>query len=190
MFDLKFLLFTFLSFSPFLLISYQKRMFSRNTNSLLKKLPVTRVTAGLNQSTTRAFSTKRIPHAWVGPKAKKALLYTSGASSTGGLIYYLSSDPERGVNTDGTHEQVPYLALHPHRGGQKDLPISTRFIDEYQDQEDTKPRLVIIGSGWGAVSTVKNLDKDKYNVTIISENNYFLFSPLLPSSTVGTLELR
>ncbi|RKP05334.1 hypothetical protein THASP1DRAFT_9338, partial [Thamnocephalis sphaerospora] len=53
-----------------------------------------------------------------------------------------------------------------------------------------KPRLVILGSGWGSASLLKKLDTEKYDVTVVSPNNYFLFTPLLPSATVGTLELR
>ncbi|KAI9274556.1 pyridine nucleotide-disulfide oxidoreductase-domain-containing protein [Phascolomyces articulosus] len=89
----------------------------------------------------------------------------------------------------GAHEQVHFLALHPGRGGAKNLPIVTHQLDD-QVEDQEKPRLVIIGSGWGAVSVLRNLDKDKYNVTVISPNNYFLFTPLLPCATVGTNEPR
>lgn len=34
------------------------------------------------------------------------------------------------------------------------------------------------------------MDTEEYNVVVISPRNYFLFSPLLPSVTVGTLEPR
>jgi NADH:ubiquinone reductase (non-electrogenic) len=37
---------------------------------------------------------------------------------------------------------------------------------------------------------LKQLDNEEYNVVVISPRNYFLFSPLLPSVTVGTLEAR
>lgn len=50
--------------------------------------------------------------------------------------------------------------------------------------------LVILGSGWGAVSLLKNLDTTLYNVVVVSPRNYFLFTPLLPSTPVGTVELK
>ena len=53
-----------------------------------------------------------------------------------------------------------------------------------------KPHLVILGSGWGAVSLLKGLDRDLYEVTVISPRNYFLFTPLLPSATTGQVESR
>jgi NADH dehydrogenase FAD-containing subunit len=49
-------------------------------------------------------------------------------------------------------------------------------------------QIVILGSGWGAVSLLRHLDQSAYDVTVISPRNYFLFTPLLPSVTVGTLE--
>ncbi|KAJ1552141.1 NADH:ubiquinone oxidoreductase, partial [Nowakowskiella sp. JEL0078] len=50
--------------------------------------------------------------------------------------------------------------------------------------------MVILGSGWAATSILKDLDTDHFNVVVVSPRNYFLFTPLLPSTTVGTVELR
>lgn len=59
-----------------------------------------------------------------------------------------------------------------------------------EPQDPSKPTLVVLGSGWGATSFLKNLDTEEFNVVVISPRNYFLFTPLLPSVTVGTLEAR
>jgi len=61
---------------------------------------------------------------------------------------------------------------------------------EQLDNDPTKPTLVVLGSGWGATSFLKNLDTEEFNVVVVSPRNYFLFTPLLPSVTVGTLEAR
>ncbi|KAH3668629.1 hypothetical protein OGAPHI_002383 [Ogataea philodendri] len=53
-----------------------------------------------------------------------------------------------------------------------------------------KKHLVILGSGWGAASMLKDLDTSLYKVTIISPRSYFLFTPLLPSAPTGTIEPR
>lgn len=53
-----------------------------------------------------------------------------------------------------------------------------------------KPRLVVLGCGWGSVALLKGINPDNYHVTVISPSNYFLYTPLLPSATVGTLEVR
>ncbi|SPC67534.1 probable NDE1 - mitochondrial cytosolically directed NADH dehydrogenase [Ustilago sp. UG-2017b] len=57
-------------------------------------------------------------------------------------------------------------------------------------QDPTKKTIVVLGSGWGATSLLKNIDTEEYNVVVISPHNYFLFTPLLPSVTVGTLDGR
>ncbi|KAJ3025853.1 UNVERIFIED_CONTAM: NADH:ubiquinone oxidoreductase [Siphonaria sp. JEL0065] len=56
--------------------------------------------------------------------------------------------------------------------------------------DHTKKTIAILGTGWGSTSLLKDLDTDNYNVVLISPRAYFLFTPLLPSSTVGTVELR
>jgi NADH:ubiquinone reductase (non-electrogenic) len=40
------------------------------------------------------------------------------------------------------------------------------------------------------VSLLKKLDTENYNVIVVSPRNYFLFTPLLPSCTTGTVEHR
>lgn len=58
------------------------------------------------------------------------------------------------------------------------------------DNGQKKKTLVILGSGWGSISLLKNLDTTLYNVVVVSPRNYFLFTPLLPSCPTGTVELR
>ncbi len=50
------------------------------------------------------------------------------------------------------------------------------------------PRLVVLGTGFGAVSLLRNLSPNRYAVMVVSPRNHFVFSPLLPSTTVGTIE--
>lgn len=93
-------------------------------------------------------------------------------------------------------EDIPVseLALNPRVGGPKNLPIADYLVDdcdsdEMREQKD-KPRLVILGTGWGSIALLKNLNPGDYHVTVVSPTNYFLFTPMLPSATVGTLGLR
>lgn len=56
-----------------------------------------------------------------------------------------------------------------------------------------RPRIVILGSGWGAISFMKALPSDvsaKYEVVLVSPRNYFLYTPLLPAVATGTMEER
>jgi len=49
---------------------------------------------------------------------------------------------------------------------------------------------VILGTGWGATTVLRNIDPRLYDVTVVSPRNFFLFTPLLPSVTVGTLDIQ
>lgn len=89
---------------------------------------------------------------------------------------------------------VSELALNPRHGGPKNLPIAEALLAD-QDSEammnqKDKPRLVILGTGWGSIALLKQLRSGDYHVTVVSPTNYFLFTPMLPSATVGTLGLR
>ncbi len=53
-----------------------------------------------------------------------------------------------------------------------------------------RPKVVILGTGFAAFSLLHHLDGRRYDVSVVSPRNHFLFSPLLPSTTVGTLEFR
>lgn len=61
-----------------------------------------------------------------------------------------------------------------------------------------KKRLVIVGTGWGGFDLLRRLEqRQKWDqsssfssCTVISPRNYFVFTPLLASTTVGTLEYR
>lgn len=53
--------------------------------------------------------------------------------------------------------------------------------------------LVILGTGWGSYSVLRNIKKKKhlrerFNIIVISPRNHFLFTPLLASTTVGMLD--
>ncbi|KAG0179957.1 NADH:ubiquinone oxidoreductase [Apophysomyces sp. BC1021] len=56
--------------------------------------------------------------------------------------------------------------------------------------DPTKKTIVVLGSGWASTSFLKDIDTDQYNVVVVSPRNYFLFTPLLPSCTVGTIDVR
>ena len=53
-----------------------------------------------------------------------------------------------------------------------------------------RPRLVVLGTGWGGARLIRDIDPNKYDITVISPRNHFVFTPLLSSTCVGTLEAR
>ncbi|KAG2490335.1 hypothetical protein HYH03_011284 [Edaphochlamys debaryana] len=53
-----------------------------------------------------------------------------------------------------------------------------------------RQRLVILGSGWAAARLAHDIDPKHFDITVISPRNHMVFTPLLASTTVGTLEPR
>eukprot|EP01013_Petalomonas_cantuscygni_P009155 TRINITY_DN2193_c0_g1_i1.p1 TRINITY_DN2193_c0_g1~~TRINITY_DN2193_c0_g1_i1.p1 ORF type:complete len:603 (-),score=143.64 TRINITY_DN2193_c0_g1_i1:399-2207(-) len=50
--------------------------------------------------------------------------------------------------------------------------------------------LLVLGNGWGGMRVLRDVDKNKYRVTCVAPRNHFVFTPLLASTAVGTLEFR
>ncbi|XP_076800295.1 putative NADH dehydrogenase [Clavelina lepadiformis] len=62
--------------------------------------------------------------------------------------------------------------------------------DVWQQEITERKKLVILGTGWAGYSVLKDVNKHIYDVIVVSPRNHFLFTPLLCSTTVGTLEFR
>eukprot|EP00252_Welwitschia_mirabilis_P013806 TRINITY_DN3042_c0_g2_i2.p1 TRINITY_DN3042_c0_g2~~TRINITY_DN3042_c0_g2_i2.p1 ORF type:complete len:535 (+),score=94.69 TRINITY_DN3042_c0_g2_i2:525-2129(+) len=54
----------------------------------------------------------------------------------------------------------------------------------------SRKKIVVLGTGWAGTTFLRNLDSSKYDVEVVSPCNYFVFTPLLPSVTCGTVEAR
>lgn len=55
---------------------------------------------------------------------------------------------------------------------------------------EKKQKVVILGSGWAGFRVLHDMDRNKYDVCVISPRNHFVFTPLLASSTTGVLNFR
>jgi len=100
--------------------------------------------------------------------------------------------------------------LHLRMDQQTNLPksyLSTSTTDTDTDNNinivggDGKNRIVILGTGWAGFNLALNLKHDEAESTtsgnenipevrIVSPSNHFVFTPLIPSTAVGTLEFR
>ncbi|OMO65079.1 FAD-dependent pyridine nucleotide-disulfide oxidoreductase [Corchorus olitorius] len=83
------------------------------------------------------------------------------------------------------------------------FPLAERLVEDseseykeprYPSLEATKPgekpRVVVLGTGWAACRFLKGLDTKTYDAVCISPRNHMVFTPLLASTCVGTLEFR
>lgn len=124
--------------------------------------------------------------AWTG-----IFIIVSGTLVVGFFLYDASTYKECETKVDIPVDEV---ALTPKTGGPKNLPIAEVLVDDEDSEEmreqKHKPKLVILGTGWGTVAMLKEMNPGDYHVTVVSPTNYFLFTPMLPSATVGTLEFR
>ncbi|KAF7803555.1 external alternative NAD(P)H-ubiquinone oxidoreductase B2, mitochondrial-like [Senna tora] len=92
--------------------------------------------------------------------SKLVLLFTV-SGGTGALVAYADANQGNGGAYIGSSETVP-----------------------------EKKKVVVLGTGWGSTSFLRNLNNAKYEVQVVSPRNYFAFTPLLPSVTSGTVEAR
>ncbi|KAF2639926.1 FAD/NAD(P)-binding domain-containing protein [Massarina eburnea CBS 473.64] len=65
--------------------------------------------------------------------------------------------------------------------------LTTQQLDSGRDERE---RVVILGSGWAGYTIARELDPKKYQAVVVSPRSYFAFTPLLASTSVGTLEFR
>jgi NADH:ubiquinone reductase (non-electrogenic) len=68
--------------------------------------------------------------------------------------------------------------------------ILSKKKDKVTPQAGSKPVVLILGSGWVGHSLVKVIDTDSFDVVLVSPRNFFMFTPMLPSTAVGTVEFR
>lgn len=105
----------------------------------------------------------------------------SAVTTIGGLLIYDSLT----YHAVDVHESTMGDLATCEVGGPEQRPILPRT--QTNEKGHLKERLVIVGGGWGAVSLLNSLDRNAYEVTLVSPNNYFLFTPLLPAVAVGTV---
>ncbi|GJP71513.1 hypothetical protein CLOP_g2341, partial [Closterium sp. NIES-67] len=53
-----------------------------------------------------------------------------------------------------------------------------------------KPRVVVLGTGWAACRFLRDVDVRAWDVVCVAPRNHMVFTPLLASTCVGTLEFR
>lgn len=62
-----------------------------------------------------------------------------------------------------------------------------KFTKQPSDELVVKKRVVVLGSGWAALSFIQQLDRDIVDVTVISPRAFFFYTPLLAGTATGTV---
>jgi len=57
------------------------------------------------------------------------------------------------------------------------------------EQAAVKPRVVVIGCGWGGLECIQRLDTNLFETTVISTRDHMCFTPLLAGAATGALSL-
>ena len=70
----------------------------------------------------------------------------------------------------------------------------TDFITNFNNKENKnpksiiKPNVLVIGNGWAGKNFADNLSRDKYNITIVDKNNYFLNTHKMAHSVIEPIK--
>lgn len=67
-----------------------------------------------------------------------------------------------------------------------DVKYSIKSMFSSSKQRD-KPKIVVLGTGWGALSYLKHVDQRKVDITIVSPRSFFFYTPLLAGMATGTV---
>eukprot|EP00428_Durinskia_dybowskii_P017855 CAMPEP_0170215400 /NCGR_PEP_ID=MMETSP0116_2-20130129/7336_1 /TAXON_ID=400756 /ORGANISM="Durinskia baltica, Strain CSIRO CS-38" /LENGTH=707 /DNA_ID=CAMNT_0010465975 /DNA_START=1 /DNA_END=2122 /DNA_ORIENTATION=- len=89
----------------------------------------------------------------------------------------------RGVDT--LEDITLHLSRIPYRKRYRDGDITSGPLLERK-----RRTVVILGSGWAAHALIKVADCCKLRLIVVSPSNHFVFTPMLASSAVGTVEYR
>ncbi|KAF8396950.1 hypothetical protein HHK36_018586 [Tetracentron sinense] len=81
-----------------------------------------------------------------------------------------------------------------HFSSESTIQTPSPKLSQYSGLEPTKPgekpRVVVLGTGWAGCRLMKGIDTNIYDVVCVSPRNHMVFTPLLASTCVGTLEFR
>ena len=106
--------------------------------------------------------------------------------------YWYTHDPwrQRRVDQSGQGGEIAApgrKADQVHYGWSRDEDGSPFLMPMGGGSSGNRQRIVLLGTGWGARYFLAAIDRDRYEVRVVSPRNFFLFTPLLPSTSTGTL---
>lgn len=91
-----------------------------------------------------------------------------------------------GALVERTLDTVEDIYLHLKR-----LPYEYGWLNPVPENAfDERETVVVLGTGWASHALLKTIDPYKIRVIVVSPSNHFVFTPMLASASVGTIEYR
>mmetsp|Transcript_19616 Transcript_19616/g.43666 ORF Transcript_19616/g.43666 Transcript_19616/m.43666 type:complete len:690 (-) Transcript_19616:119-2188(-) len=90
-----------------------------------------------------------------------------------------------GIILQRTWDTVEDVWAHVRR-----IPFEKGWVELSEEAEVTRKTVVVLGSGWAAHALMKVSDCQKLRLIVVSPSNHFVFTPMLASAAVGTVEYR
>jgi hypothetical protein len=90
-----------------------------------------------------------------------------------------------GLLLERTWDTAEDIFMHLRR-----IPYEKGWTELSPEEEVTRKTIVVLGSGWAAHALMKVADCNKLRLIVISPSNHFVFTPMLASAAVGTVEFR
>ncbi|KAK9818387.1 hypothetical protein WJX72_011813 [[Myrmecia] bisecta] len=98
--------------------------------------------------------------------------------------------------TNTCNAAVQAYNLRRHWKAKSQWTVSDRDAPPADSDGRARVRVVVLGSGWGAMSFLRSLSPSlaqgdaPFDVTLVSPRNYFLYTPLLAATASGSVEAR
>lgn len=80
-----------------------------------------------------------------------------------------------------------YYDINEYISGKRAL-ASYRHSAAFQEPDQHKEKVVILGSGWGGYTFSREVDPKQYSPVVISPRTYFVFTPLLTDAAGGSVD--
>jgi NADH:ubiquinone reductase (non-electrogenic) len=66
--------------------------------------------------------------------------------------------------------------------------VPMALYNHYFGAPHVRKKVVVLGSGWGAMSFLRKIDPSLYDITIVSPRPFFFYTPMLAGVPVGTVK--
>jgi NADH:ubiquinone reductase (H+-translocating) len=65
--------------------------------------------------------------------------------------------------------------------------MHSRYASRHRPPSSSRPRIVIVGGGFGGLYAARGLARAPVHVTVVDQHNYHLFRPMLYQVATGLL---